>query len=199
LPGGSRLRSGPFEGFIKAPAEHGGRIKELRGELPVTVLVRPEPVAVVHDLRLASGKTVPLRPGLRCHIAEVSNQGPEPLLMVTLTSTSEWQYDPLGMRFEFVAEDGQADLVTARWTGNAGRPEAEALGLDAAPLLTGGGGIPWGGLALHAGSTRAPRSWILALPLPRPGKGKSLRQLRLLQFQEAHVSLPFVLSDIPLP
>jgi WD40 repeat protein len=179
---------------FKPPAERGGKIKKLHGELPLTVLLGREELASVPDLARAVQHAVLLRPGTHARL----ERPPTTRLRLVLTSTSGWRYDPAHMRFEVIDGGGQARFATA-YPGPI-QPAPAGFGAEGGALLTSGpGGVPWLGLALQTWDREPPRSQTVTLVLPPARDGRTWRGLRLVRVETRQASIPFVLRDVPLP
>jgi WD40 repeat protein len=201
-----------FQVPLNPSADRGGKLKVLKGLLPVTVAARSQALVTVADLGRAQGRSfrgapspLPLSPGGRgvgvrgyeLRVATVQRRGDQWEVRVQLTGPPGWHFDSHRYALELAGARGPFLRFDTRPLKPEPRPEdlAWLAVASQAPTLL---GMPWPALALQRTGLARLR-WTGTVQLSTPVRLDAPVQLRFSHFDRLRVELPFELHEMPLP
>jgi WD40 repeat protein len=185
---------------LPVPSQRGGRLKDLKGVLPVQVLVRRQDLVTTTALARARGKTFHGTSGIRLTIQNVQDQFGQFFADVTITGPANWAYDYNLQNFELVDAQGRRQRSLGHWLnqqpGREVRPN-DLAGLGASPWVSFPANLPWSALACM--EWRGSRQWTGRVYFASSSAPAPAAKLVFFSFQRLQTELPFEFHDLPLP
>jgi serine/threonine protein kinase/WD40 repeat protein len=211
LRGGSDFPLGSFEAggvqqisadlALKPIDRRGGKLRVLKGVLPLEVMVRKWPRVIVPDLARSQGRTFFGSQGRRLTVMEAKPFGNQWNLVVRVAGAPGYWYDPKHCGLELVDARGRTVPLRMSFSGAVllrSPPPEDTAWLAASPLTPGLGAVPW---TAFAARTRRPRvgGWQGAGWAKSAERLEAPIRLRFFDGEYRRTELPFELHDIPLP
>jgi WD40 repeat protein len=189
-----------FSVDLQAPAKPGGRLKELKGVLPVELLVGRRDLVTIAEPSRAKGKTFQGAAGIRIQVQNVQQLVGQFVAGVTITGPADWAYDPRLHGFELVEKDGRRHRIPYRELNRQRRGQLrpdDLAWLGIAPQAIFPTYAPWSALATAGpnGSTE----WKGELRMWNLGMSVVLAKLVFFSSERQRTELPFEFHDLPLP
>jgi WD40 repeat protein/tRNA A-37 threonylcarbamoyl transferase component Bud32 len=189
--------------FFQPASARGGTLKDVRGLLPLEVMIRREDIATASDLSKIEGKTVAGEGGVRLTVQRVQTSGRQLTVSFALETPQAWVYEPTTLSFELSDGKGRrfrasgVSVFPAAAAGRPPRPEELAV-LSGAPEAGFPGGLAWAALAVAARG--AERRWTGSAQWLLPEKpDPAALSLTFFRFERLRTELPFEFHDLPLP
>jgi serine/threonine protein kinase/WD40 repeat protein len=196
---GPGVYQAPMSFSVQAPAQRGSQLKNLKGILPLDVMVRRRVLVRVDDVARAQGKVVQAASGFRLAIQDLQQVG-QLAVTVTLTGPAAWSYDMNRQGFELVDNRGHRYPTFSPWLNPQPRRHVDPA--DVAALTTAWGtgfpaNFPW--VALTGAGRKGSQEWTGQLFFASSGSLSGPLQLVFFSFDQLRTELPFEFHDLPLP
>jgi WD40 repeat protein len=211
LRGGAVFPQGSFDaggvqqinvGLRLKPIDHrGGKLKVLKGVLPLEVMVRQRPRVIVPDLARAQGRTFFGKQGRRLTVMQARQFGNQWSLSVRVAGAPGYRYDAKRCGLELVDARGRIVPLQIALYGPVplrSPPPEDVAWLAASPLTPALGAVPW---TAFAAQTRRPRvgEWQGTGWANSAERLETPVRLRFFDCDYLRTELPFELRDVPLP
>jgi hypothetical protein len=187
---------------FRPAAQRGGTVKNVRGVLPVEVMVQRQDLVTVADVEKAVGRTIQGNNGFRLTVKAARRTRFRIDVQLALTVSPGWQYHAESYGIDVL--DGQnfyrcSNPYFNRAVRREARPEDLAwLGVE--PSSGFPANVPWLTLAMSGNKGNVgPTQWEGVFSFPLADDAGTDLKLVFYGFERAWTEVPFEFHDLPLP